>query len=171
MPHINRPERGLSLASAVDTTWVEAESRTALNYMTAPTFVDSIILIYVHDLDAGAKHMRAAGQLTDLWNNGNGILSTQVLQEFYVNVTQKIRQPLSRAAAREIVRDYIPWIRSPLTGATVVRASEISEVWQISFWDAMIVAAAEQSGAAILLTEDLNDGQIIAGVRIQNPFQ
>jgi predicted nucleic acid-binding protein len=150
---------------------VEAESRIALHYMTAPTFVDSNLLIYVHDLDAGSKHLRAAVKITELWNNGYGMLSTQVLQEFYVNVTQKIKRPITRAAAREVVRDFIPWVRSPLTGATVVRASEIGEVWQISFWDAMILAAAEQSGAAILLTEDLTDGQIIAGVRIQNPFR
>jgi predicted nucleic acid-binding protein len=139
--------------------------------MTAPTFVDSNLLIYVHDLDAGSKHLRAAEQITELWNNGYGMLSTQVLQEFYVTVTQKIKRPVSRGAAREVVRDYISWVRSPLTGATVVRASEIGEVWRISFWDAMILAAAEQSGASILLTEDLTDGQTIAGVRIQNPFR
>src|SRR5207253_385500 len=107
---------------------------TATHYMTGPTFVDSNILIYAHDLDAGAKHQIAAERIEQLWNSGEGALSTQVLQEFYVNVTQKIKRPISRAAAREVVRDYITWVRSSTTGATVIRASEIAEVWQLSFW-------------------------------------
>jgi predicted nucleic acid-binding protein len=139
--------------------------------MTAPTFVDSNILIYAHDLDAGPKHLVAAERIAGLWNTGEGALSTQVLQEFYVNVTQKIKRPISRAAAHEVVRDYIPWVRASISGTTVIRASEITEVWQISFWDAMILAVAEQTKAARLLTEDLNHGQLIAGIQIQNPFR
>jgi predicted nucleic acid-binding protein len=138
--------------------------------MTARTFVDSNILIYAHDADAGSKQQRAADQLTELWKSGTGLLSTQVLQEFYVNVTRKIGSPLPASAAREVVRDYAVWIESPITAATIARASEIGEVWQISFWDAMILAAAEESGAERLLTEDLNAGQKIAGVEIVSPF-
>lgn len=138
--------------------------------MIEKTFVDSNVLIYAHNLDAGRKQQRAAEQLTTLWDAHAGRLSTQVLQEFYVNVTQKIRAPLSRSAAREVVRNYATWVESWITPATVVRASEISETWHISFWDGMIVAAAEQDQAALLLSEDLNHGQVIAGVRIVNPF-
>ena len=112
----------------------------------------------------------AADRLRDLWNSGTGLLSTQVLQEFYVNATRKIGMPLATSAAREVVRDYSAWVESSITAATIVRASEISEVWQISFWDAMILAAAEQSGAERLLTEDLNAGEKIAGIEIVNPF-
>jgi predicted nucleic acid-binding protein len=133
-------------------------------------FVDSNILIYAHDADAGTKQRIAADRLRDLWIAGAGRLSTQVLQEFYVNVTRKIDTPLAAGAAREVVRDYAAWIESPVTAATVVRASEIGEVWRISFWDAMILAAAEQSGAEVLLTEDLNAGQRVAGIEILNPF-
>jgi predicted nucleic acid-binding protein len=97
-------------------------------------------------------------------------MSTQVLQEFCVNVTRKILQPLSATAAREIVRNYGCWVRSPTTPATVIRASEIAETWKLSFWDSMILATAEQTAATELLTEDLNHGQIVAGVRIRNPF-
>lgn len=93
-----------------------------------------------------------------------------MLQEFYVNVTRKIAAPVAASAAREVVRDYAAWIESSVTAATIVRASEISEVWRISFWDAMILAAAEQIGAEQLLTEDLNAGEKIAGVEIVNPF-
>jgi len=138
--------------------------------MTARVFVDSNILIYAHDLDAGSKQERAAARLRQLWEDQTGALSTQVLQEFYVTVTQKIKRPLSRGAAREVVRNYAPWVGSPITPATVVRASEISETWLLSFWDGMILAAAEQEGAAELLSEDLAHGSLIAGVRIANPF-
>jgi predicted nucleic acid-binding protein len=138
--------------------------------MTGRTFVDSNILIYAHDLDAGPKQQRAAGLLRELWETHAGRLSTQVLQEFYVNVTQKIRAPLGKSAAREVVRNYAPWVQSLITPATVVRASEIGEIWRLSFWDSMIVAAAEQHGAEVVLSEDLKHGEVIAGVRIVNPF-
>jgi predicted nucleic acid-binding protein len=138
--------------------------------MTGKTFVDSNILIYAHDGDAGSRQRRAAERLAELWNSRAGRLSTQVLQEFYVNVTQKIKVPLSRSAAREVVRNYTPWVESPITPATVVRASEIGEIWHISFWDGMILAAAEQDHASQLLSEDLTHGQVIAGVKIVNPF-
>jgi predicted nucleic acid-binding protein len=68
------------------------------------------------------------------------------------------------------VRDYAVWIESSVTAATIVRASEIGEIWRVSFWDAMILAAGEQSGAEQLLTEDLNAGETIAGIEIVNPF-
>ena len=139
--------------------------------MTVKTFVDSNVLIYAHDADCGPKQQLAADQLTELWQSGTGLLSTQVLQEFYVNVTRKIGLPLLAATAREVVRDYASWVESPITAATVARASEIAEIWQISFWDAMILAAAEQSGANRVLTEDLNAGQKIAGIEIVNPFR
>jgi predicted nucleic acid-binding protein len=138
--------------------------------MTARTFVDSNILIYAHNADAGSKQQRAADQLTELWESGTGVMSTQVLQEFYVNVTRKIGMPLSASAAREVVRDYAVWIESPITAATIARASEIGEIWKISFWDAMILSAAEQSGAERLLTEDLNAGRKIVGIEIVSPF-
>jgi predicted nucleic acid-binding protein len=85
-------------------------------------------------------------------------------------LTHKILRPLSGAPAREVVRNYARWVRSPTTRATVIRASEIGEAWKLSFWDSMIVAAAEQTAATELLTEDLNHGQVVAGIRIRNPF-
>jgi len=138
--------------------------------MIDTVFVDSNILIYAHDLDAGAKQQRAANRLRELWDTRTGRLSTQVLQEFYVNVTQKIKRPLSKSSAREVVRYYNPWVHSLITPGTVVRASEIGETWGISFWDSMILAAAEQSQAVVVLSEDMNPGEVIAGVRIVNPF-
>jgi predicted nucleic acid-binding protein len=138
--------------------------------MIDKVFVDSNILIYAHDSDAGARRQRAADRLRELWDTQSGRLSTQVLQEFYLNVTQKIRFPLNRSSAREVVRNYTPWVHSLITPDTVIRASEIAEIWHVSFWDSMILAAAEQDQAVQLLSEDLSHGQVIAGVKIVNPF-
>ena len=138
--------------------------------MTEKVFVDSDVLIYAHDKDAGIKQQHAAERLRKLWETHSGRLSTQVLQEFYVNVTQKIKKPLRRDLAREVVRNYGLWVESPITPATVIRASEIGEIWRLAFWDGMIVAAAEQDGAVEVLSEDLQAGLVIAGVRIVNPF-
>jgi predicted nucleic acid-binding protein len=139
--------------------------------MTDKVFVDSNVLVYAHDADAGVKQQQAADRLEGLWENGSGRLSTQVLQEFYTNVTQKIKRPLARSVAREVIRNYGIWVESAITPSTVVRASEISEAWMLSFWDSMILAAAEQDGAEELLTEDLNHGQVIVGIRVVNPFR
>ncbi|MGH8309800.1 MAG: PIN domain-containing protein, partial [Steroidobacteraceae bacterium] len=126
------------------------------------------ILIYAHDRDAGEKRERAARTLEGLWNDRNGRLSVQVLQEFYVTVTQRLAT--AQAAAREVMRTYAPWVQQQTTPATVLRATEIGELAKISFWDALIVAAAEQAGATEIYTEDLNAGQTIVGVRIVNPL-
>ena len=133
-------------------------------------FVDSNVLIYAHDLDARDKHLRAVEVVRALWENRNGILSTQVLQEFYVNVTRKIPEPLPRSTAREVARNYSLWQTETIYPVDVFRASEIEEAHQISFWDALIVATATKGGASTLLSEDLSAGQIIAGVAIENPF-
>lgn len=133
-------------------------------------FVDTNVLIYAHDKDAGNKSKRAADTLAELWESGAGALSVQVLQEFYINVTQKIANPISKAEAREVVRLYAVWVKAPTSPETVLRASEISEVWQLSFWDGLIIAAAEQIGCAVLLSEDLGAGQVIAGIKIVNPL-
>lgn len=138
--------------------------------MTALRFVDTNIFLYAYDRDAGNKHRHARQVLVELWNAGNGCLSTQVLQEFFVNVTKKIRQPLSTAMAREIMHTYLPWIRVVTDGEMVIRAAEIADTWQISFWDGMIIAAAERTGATELLSEDLQNGQRIAGLLVTNPF-
>jgi Predicted nucleic-acid-binding protein, contains PIN domain len=136
--------------------------------MSDVVFVDTNILIYAHDRDAGEKRDRAAQALERLWDEQSGRLSAQVLQEFYVTVTQKLAT--ARAVAREIIRTYTPWVHHPTTPETILRASEIAELSQISFWDALIVAAAEQAGASQLYSEDLNTGQTIVGVKIVNPL-
>lgn len=138
--------------------------------MSVDTFVDTNILIYAHDLQAGEKRERAASALRRLWENQSGALSTQVLQEFYVNVTRKIGKPLRRATAREIIERYGEWHLVVPDHRLVIDATEIEQRRRLSFWDAMIVVAAQRSGAATLLTEDLNNGQSFGPVTVLNPF-
>lgn len=137
--------------------------------MIAKTFVDTNILIYAHDLDSGDKHAIAVKALQELWANRNGVVSPQVLQEFYVNVTRKIAKPLSRKIARTIVDNYAVWCIET-TAADIANAFRIEDESKISFWDALICASALKAGASRLLSEDLNAGQSISGVRIENPF-
>lgn len=139
--------------------------------MSAVAFVDSDILIYAHDLDAGIKRELAVAKLRELWDSGTGRLSVQVLQEFYVNATQKLATPIARSTAREVIKAYGVWVRHATTVETVTRATEISDLARISFWDALIVASAEEVDAGELLSEDLNDGQAIAGIKVVNPLR
>lgn len=139
--------------------------------MNGIAFVDSNLLIYAHDRDAGPKRELAMALLERLWSERSGILSVQVLQEFFVTVTRRLQTPVARARAREVIGAYAPWVTHPTTPETILRASELSETARIDFWDALIVAAAEQSGAETLYSEDLNDGQVIAGVRVVNPLR
>ena len=137
--------------------------------MNGKTFVDTNVLIYAHDVDAKTKHQTAKNVLRELWSERAGVLSTQVLQEFYVNVTRKIQRPISKASARMVVTTYAAWCLET-TAAEISTAFQIEDASKIGFWDALIVAAALKGGATRILSEDLNPGQSIAGVLIENPF-
>lgn len=137
--------------------------------MSGKTFVDSNVLIYAHDVDARAKHEKASAVLRQLWEEHNGVLSMQVLQEFYVNVTRKIPSPLRKDAARLVVHTYISWCIET-TPTEIATAFRIEDEARIGFWDALVIASAAKCGAVRILSEDLNDRQTIAGVRIENPF-
>ena len=138
--------------------------------MNDKTFVDTNVLIYAHDSDAKAKHAAAKSVLRDLWSDRNGVLSPQVLQEFYMNVTKKIPHPLSKASARLVVSTYAIWCIET-TSVEISNAFRIEDESRIGFWDALIVASALKSGASRILSEDMNAGQTIAGIRIENPFE
>ena len=139
--------------------------------MDGKIFVDTNILIYAHDKDAGGKHFLARNIITDLWENKNGILSTQVLQEFYVNVTKKIQKPLSKNEAREIIQQYFTWEVVLINNEMILQASRIEEKQKISFWDALIVVAGNQVNASFLLSEDFNHAQRFGNLLVQNPFK
>jgi len=137
--------------------------------MSDKIFVDTSVLIYAHDVDAKAKHETAKRVLHGLWSERTGVLSLQVLQEFYVNVTRKIANPLSKESARLVVSTYTTWCIET-TPAEIASAFRIEDESRIGFWDALILASAVKSGADRILSEDLNAGQTISGVLIQNPF-
>jgi predicted nucleic acid-binding protein len=137
--------------------------------MSDKTFVDSNVLIYAYDADAGVKRDAAAAVLRNLWAQRSGVLSTQVLHEFYFNVTRKIAAPLSKSSARAVIDAYAPWCVNT-TPAETSAAFRIEDEARISFWDALIVAAARKAGAVRIMSEDLNAGQTIAGIQIENPF-
>jgi len=138
--------------------------------MTDKIFVDTNILIYAYDTQAGNKHAICKQKLRDLWESGSGVISTQVMQEFYVNVTRKIPEPLSLSHARRIIKNYEVWQVELITPRLVGIASEIQERNQLSFWDALILATAIQGNVKILFSEDLNSGQLIDGVEVVNPL-
>ncbi|MEW5990824.1 MAG: PIN domain-containing protein [Chloroflexota bacterium] len=133
-------------------------------------FVDTNVLLYAHDASETVKQPVAAAALTDLWRHRTGTISTQVLQEFYVTATRKLAQPLTRAEAREVVELYSTWPVVTIDPAVVLAATRTEEDHQVSFWDALILESARVAGAEILLSEDLQHGQEIGGVRIENPF-
>jgi len=133
-------------------------------------FVDTNILIYAHDVDAGDRHWRAKEVVHALWESGDGMISTQVLNEFYVNVTQKIPSPIEPPQARAVIEAYLCWHVQTPGPESVLAASEIQQRYRISYWDALIVHAASRGGASVLFTEDLNAGQVIEGLQIVNPF-
>ena len=137
--------------------------------MSDKTFIDTNVLIYAHDIDADAKHKIAKGVLQELWTERTGVLSAQVLQEFYVNVTRKIPSPLSKDLARLVVSSYAIWCLET-TPTEILAAFRIEDESRIGFWDALIVSSAAKSGATRILSEDLNAGQRIAGILVVNPF-
>ena len=138
--------------------------------MSDVVFVDTNVLIYAHDADSGLKRTQAQALVRALWESGAGRLSVQVLQEFFVNATRKLTTPVAHSSAREVVDSYGAWIGKPTSVRTVVRAIDLAALAQISFWDALIVASAEQDEATVIYSEDLNSGQVIAGIKVVNPF-
>ncbi|MBM4136850.1 MAG: PIN domain-containing protein [Nitrospira sp.] len=134
-------------------------------------FVDTNVLVYAYDIDAGHKHQIALNVMKDLWRSGIGILSTQTLQEFFVTVTGKISMPLDIALAEDILRKLSKWDVVINTMATIFEAIELHERYKYSFWDSLIVASALAGGAKTILSEDLSDKHNIKGMVIKNPFR
>jgi predicted nucleic acid-binding protein len=133
-------------------------------------FVDSNIIVYAYDVSAGDKNKIAKDILVELWNNLRGVISTQVVQELFVALTKKIPKPLDAESAKIIVSDLLKWDVIINDGESILEAIAIHLKHKYSFWDSMIIEAALQSGADLLLSENLANGQIIDGLTIKNPF-
>src|ERR671937_2747068 len=134
----------------------------------AREFVDTNVLVYAFDASAGKKKAASERLLARLWETGTGCISVQVLQEFFVTVTAKVAQPLPVHAAADRIREFATWKVFAPTADDVLAAIALHKQAKVSFWDAMVVQAAAESGCDALWTEDLNDGQVLRGVRIRN---
>lgn len=134
----------------------------------AKAFLDANIFVYAQDKDAPAKRRRSRELISRLADAGSGVISTQVMQEFFVASTRKLRvDPL---AAKGVVRTLSVFEIVQTTPELVERAIDVAILDRLSFWDALIVVAAAASGCAELYSEDLNAGRVIHGVRVVNPF-
>jgi predicted nucleic acid-binding protein len=134
-------------------------------------FLDTNILVYAYDSSAGQKHTLAVGLVQGCWENENGCLSLQVLQEFFVTVTRKIMQPLDLQTARQIVADLTQWHLHAPNAADLLQAIDLQELYQVAFWDALVIQSAASLGCKQLFSEDLNHGQAYGAVKVVNPFR
>ena len=123
--------------------------------MSAKAFVDTNVLVYAHDSSAGEKHEQAKSLVKNLWIEKTGVLSTQVLQEFYVTVRRKVLHPGDIGTAKRWLSHYLNWQVIESDGNAVLHAIDVEQRYQLSFWDALIVQAANQAGTTLLYSEDL----------------
>jgi len=135
------------------------------------SFVDTNILVYAEDRDAGRKHETARSLVVALWNDRTGVLSVQVLQEYYVTLTKKLERPLPATKALEIVREYLTWEVVDNTGDLLLDAAGLQQKAGLSFWDALIVQAGLNARCDRLYSEDMNPGQRFGGMEVVNPFK
>jgi len=135
------------------------------------SFIDTNILVYAYDSEAGKKHGLAMELMDSLWIARNGVLSTQVLCEFFVTVTRKIPNPMSIDHARQIIEDYASsWRIIIITEDIILNAIDIMKSHALSFWDALIWSAAKYSDAIHIYTEDFQHGLVIDGIESTDPF-
>jgi predicted nucleic acid-binding protein len=135
-----------------------------------PSFVDTNVLVYAEDSEAKDKQRMARDLVLELWDLRDGVLSVQVLHEFFVTVTRKLKKPLTVGKARDIVDEYLTWNVVDNTGPMLLAAIDLQRHAKLSFWDALVVQAAITAGCDRLYSEDLNAGQRFGDLVIVNPF-
>jgi predicted nucleic acid-binding protein len=139
--------------------------------MAGEIFVDTSVLVYSRDAAEAEKHRKAKAWMAHLWTTRRGRLSVQVLQEFYVTVTEKLDPGLDRETARRETRSFIPWRPVTIDTRVIEGAWHVQDRHRLSWWDSLIAAAAQVAGCAYLLSEDLQDDQVLGTVRVVNPFR
>jgi predicted nucleic acid-binding protein len=140
-------------------------------FMSEHVFVDTKILIYSRDASEPRKQALASARLDELWENRTGRLSVQVLNEYFVSVTRKLSPGLSPEDAWDDVEALAAWEPLPMDLAVLTRAFAVQRRYQLSWWDSLIVAAAEACGCNRILSEDLSDGARYFGILVENPFR
>ena len=131
-------------------------------------FFDTNVLVYAQDLDAPHKRERSRQLMAEVAATGRGVISTQVLQEYYVTATRKLG--VAPLAAKSVVQSFRMFEIVQLSPELIAQAIDRSVLSQLSFWDALIVAASAASGCTTIYSEDLNAGQVIGSVKVVNPF-
>ena len=139
--------------------------------MTDRVFVDTNVLVYSRDASEPPKQTQAMAWMTRLWSEQTGRLSFQVLNEFYVTVTNKLQPGLDPQSAREDVRILLAWRTIPVDARVVEGAWRIQDRYKVSWWDALIVSAAQVGDCRYLLTEDLQENRKMGHVEVINPFR
>jgi predicted nucleic acid-binding protein len=138
--------------------------------MSDKVFLDTNIIVYAHDRSSGDKHAVAREIMERLWESRKGVISVQILQEFFVCVTQKIAKPLVIKNARTILEYLSNWDVVVNDKYIILKAIDLQEKYRFSFWDSLVIQAAIQGQARILLSEDLPHGQAVKDLKILNPF-
>ena len=141
-----------------------------MNYTKGKFFVDTNLLVYAYDSSAGKKWKTSLEVLSLLWTHRTGVISTQVIQELFVSLTQKVKNPIRPKMAKEIISDLVQWPLVVNDGKNILRAIDLQIKYHLSFWDSLILQAAITSKSEFLLSEDFQDGQVIESVTIVNPF-
>ncbi len=136
--------------------------------MPGRVFFDSNVLVYAQDAGSAKKQRVSREVIARLSSSAEGVISTQVLQEFYVAATRKLGVP--PLAAKGILKTFAVFDTIQVSPALIQDAIDCSILNQLSFWDALILAAASAAGCGVVLSEDLNPGQLILGVKVENPF-
>jgi len=134
----------------------------------AKVFFDTNVLAYAQDHDVPDKRERSRQLIAEVVESGTGVVSTQVLQEYYLTATRKMN--VAPLAAKRVVQGFTIFEIVQISPALIEKAIDRSVLSQLSFWDALIVSASASSGCTTIYSEDLNAGQVIDGVRIVNPF-
>ena len=138
--------------------------------MSDKFFLDTNILVYVHDASEPEKQTRSQELIFQAIRTGQGAISPQVLSEFFVTVTRKIQTPVSIKIARREIALLGSICSVDLDFTLILRAVDLKERWQVSYWDAMILAAAERGNCSVVYSEDLSNGQVYGALRVENPY-
>lgn len=140
--------------------------------MTVVVFVDTNILVYSRDASEPEKQKQAMAWMAHLWRQKSGRISFQILSEFYQTVTHKLKPGLDPDIAREDVRSLLAWRPMISMDAHLIEGAwQIQDRYHLSWWDALVVSAAQRGSCRYLLTEDLQENQIFDNVQILNPFR
>ena len=138
--------------------------------MTGPCFVDANVFVCAHDPRDPSKQARARQWIDALWRERLGRTGIQVLSEYYAVATRKLAPRFPPERAWDYVNELLAWAPQPVDAALLKRAHEIEQRWRLSWWDSLVVGAAQLQDCALLLTEDLQDGAVFGGVTVRSPF-